>query len=436
MPFKNIQDFVDTATWENLGSGSYNAAFKSKQVMTVGQYTGPWVLKKPHKMNSEATSALNHVDRAIRKWNLHNPEYPAHKTTEGWWLVPYLGNTPASDQQISDKIIEIYQQTRHIITDACGRHNFLIYQNKVVCIDVDFSLRRGSIASDNWLDDASIFTFMDYLDEWSSVKPQTTSTIRALLYLEKYLAPAQIKNEYITPQIMKILHVLYTQNVWLNVGIVEILLKLPTLDMIRGAEHACINMELITQHFHQQLTDLTYVQQIKSQDFLVMLQLIVLHNADLIYSTGEHGYTLMDAIVHLEHHEALDYLINQGIDVHLLATPVIHGQTHLIHLAAQSGQTTLVQKLIALDNRLPHALDAANQTPLCKASLAGHHKMVALLAIHQHETQAHPKKVKPYDHWHTAFPHQLWSLFKPPNPMTEGQNTQNKPNAELRMLDL
>lgn len=334
---KNIQAFVKTATWENLGSGSYNHTYLSGEQMSTAYFTGQWVLKEPKQGLDDTENALNEVDRAVRKWNLHNPAYPAQKITESMWLIPYFGSKAASDQQISEKIIEIYQKTNNIITDACGHKNFLVYHDSVICIDVDFSFRRGSFASDAWLNGENLPDIIHYLNQCAHHKPHTTAMIRTLLYLDQDRSenPTQ-KNDPITK--------------------------------------ACL-----AKYMHMQLTDLKHILNINNLEFLTMTQFIKAHHHTLLNHINEAGYTLLHFAEALGYENACSYLLHAGVNPHVPTPKATPNQTHLIHHAASAGKLTVVQQMIAQDSSLIHALAAYQETPLLLAASQGHHDVVALL---------------------------------------------------------
>jgi|GEM_PF-2179130 len=338
MLYKTIQDAVDTATWKILGSGSYNQTFISTEYMSSDNFTGQWVLKKPMVDSDSSESALNTTDRAIRKWNLHNPEYPAHKTSNGWWVIPYFGNTPASDQQISEKVIAIYQKTNNILTDACGIKNFLIYQGRVICIDVDFSLRRGSFASDLWLDESRLSDITKYLDGWSQYKPKTTSVIRTLLYLDKYLLTNPIPRPALTKP-------------------------------------------CVAEYMHMLLTDLTHVVTITPHEFFVMVEFIILNQKKLLNCLSANGYSLLHIAECIEDDQVYAYLLKQGADPSIAIPSATPNQTHLIHIAASHGRIAVVNRLVTHDFALLNALTPFNESPLLLAASQGHHDLVDTLLI-------------------------------------------------------
>jgi ankyrin repeat protein len=341
MPYKTIQqslEATDSITWIKLGSGNYNQTDISTEHMSSDNFTGQWVLKKPMVSSDAAENALNSTDRAMRKWDLHNPEYPAHKTSDGGWVIPYFGNTPASDQQISEKLIEIYHNTGNIISDACGTRNFLIYQGRVICIDVDFSLRRGSFASDLWLDGSRLSDITKYLDSWSQFKPKTTSMIRTLLYLDKYI----LSNPIPRPALTK---------------------------------------PCVAEYMHMLLTDLTHLVTITPHEFFVMVEFIILNQKKLLNCLGANGYSLLHLAECIEDDQFYAYLLKHGANPSITIPSALPNQIHLIHIAASHGRIAVVNKLITHDFALLNALTPFNESPLLLAASQGHHALVDMLLI-------------------------------------------------------
>ena len=225
-PDHTLTSIVKSALWTPIGKGSYNEALISDRELTIYGRKGYWVGKTPHD-ESEMLSAST---RAVRKWNELNPEYPAYLSIFGM-IVPYLGKTPATDDQIAVKIVDIYRQTRNIILDAGGRNNFLVHEGKVICVDVDVALRRGSLVSDSFRTERDMIE--DYLVGCSRAgKPQTVSVIRTLLYLQKHLAPKDIKDEYINLQFIEKLHILRDAKLALTPQIMSGLLDIIRSDIV------------------------------------------------------------------------------------------------------------------------------------------------------------------------------------------------------------
>jgi hypothetical protein len=245
-PLMNIQDLqtiIDSTLWDSLGGGTYNRVSVSRTSITIEGYTGKWVLKKATNPNNYCSTS----SRSVRKWNSHNPKYPAFETQDGW-IAPYLGDTPASDEQISKKLIEIYQKTKNIIADACikkrGNYNFLDYQGDIICVDVDLSLRRGSFASDNFLDSA-IDKQMKFLHAHSAIMPKTVSVIKTLLYLDPFFSNDDTKHQYITANLMAKFHFFIKKQEPITTEIIDTLLEIESLNLLHEIDNKLITTAFV-----------------------------------------------------------------------------------------------------------------------------------------------------------------------------------------------
>lgn len=203
--------------WIDLSSGNYNHVSKSPYEISIKGYICHWVMKSAkNKKEGLSTPA-----RAVRKWEKINPEYPAYLIADDdenivAWIVPFLGNTPATDIDIAHKVLEIYVNTRNIVFDATSRNNFLLHNGKAVCVDIDLSLHfnRGSFESDEIMKEIEGLPeneFNLFLHNSSRIMPITTSWIKNLIFLEKCLAPNtwsdpnEIPNQFLIPETMGII---------------------------------------------------------------------------------------------------------------------------------------------------------------------------------------------------------------------------------------
>lgn len=198
----------ESTSWIPLkeGYGSYNTVFCSECELSIEGYTGFWVYKQPFAQSEQALAAMSTNTRAVKKCKLLNPGLPAYTFGSGW-IMPYLGDTPASDQQIAEKLMDIYRRTQNIIVDACGKKNFLVHRGEVICVDMDQALRRGSFASDAF-SKGGLLDDEQYNNYWNKYalqfgKPQTVAMIKTLLYLEHHLSAHEIRKEYITSGVLQ-----------------------------------------------------------------------------------------------------------------------------------------------------------------------------------------------------------------------------------------
>lgn len=113
------------------------------------------------------------------------------------WIMPYFIGRTATDAEISQKIIDIYQRTGRIILDAPVKQNFICTPyDEVICIDVGFAFqiysnprREPSFTSLNqWQNFKHQFNY-DFFHR-SQKNPffsQTVHTIKSLIFLQKHL---------------------------------------------------------------------------------------------------------------------------------------------------------------------------------------------------------------------------------------------------------
>jgi ankyrin repeat protein len=367
MPLEpNLDSIFKSTQWTPIGEGNFNSACISEKELTINGYTGKWVFKQP-----SCSSKYNNIDRAIRKWNLHNPDYSVFKFKDGW-LVPYFGKTPASDEQIAQKLVEIYQNTGEIIVDACGKNNFLFFQNKVICIDMDLSLRRGSFASEDYFKDSIPYdVHRDYLAYFSSKhqKPKTVSVTQTLLYLEQQL-PNYDKHQHITPRLIQWLHEFRLTEASLTQDILDTLLNVAQIDSAQEIkdvyfsvdfintlhqlkqEHGITKKQLITLAHEQLWNPAWWASAPNKDDTLEAVTAAIQANASCINKKGPRGYTLLHLAAMYPHFNLVRYLMDQGADLNLL-TPTTTAETAgiqypgmtAIEIALQSG--SYVVKLLA-----------------------------------------------------------------------------------------
>lgn len=201
-----------------IGLGAYNTTYRTTSI-TINGSDGLWVVKYPL-----GGSLLNQNKRAVRKWNkIHTkPEERAYLLTEGRWLAPYCGNEPAPDAAIQLAILDIYRKTGELVKDGCGKNNFLMFKGEAYCVDVGLiKKRRGSLCSKNpfiWPSDADQIKYLQKC--WPS-KPLTVSTIGYLEYLESCLSPEEIKDTYLTREMVSKLMLVW-EHIRVNAAIMDV----------------------------------------------------------------------------------------------------------------------------------------------------------------------------------------------------------------------
>lgn len=415
MTIEELQNIIDSTQWKFIGKGNFNIVSVSTENLTIEGYNGIWVLKTPQELHHLSTAA-----RAVRKWNELNPNYPALALKNGW-IAPYLGDNPASDEQIAKKLIEIYRRTRNIVGDAgTSGANFLVYQNEVICVDVDQAFRRASFDTEQFgaAHHAKYKVFLNRC--FKNGYTQTINVIETLFYLEKNLPTRDIQDIYITPSLIARLHAYRYQ---------QKIITLEILNTLLAIEHLAPENEIdITPLFVETLQPIpgplskqllvTVNKQLKRAQFrdfiqngnLEIVKILIKHNGALLYQLDKNGFcpihlavihgqieivrylltqdtymdrttgttansttsnmTALDLAIHYGHDTIADLLIEQGAKC--------KDSSYLI-FSAKNNSLDAVKLCVACDSQSIHARDHFNQTALLWAALNGHEDIVSYL---------------------------------------------------------
>jgi hypothetical protein len=226
---------------ELIGNGSYNKVFLTKFEITIDGFSARWIAKMPlsdeeharilqtnNSSSSSSSSSLifeklnekidnqsvNSPERAERKWAMINQDIPVHVFWDEagdalGWMTPYLGCEIPNDDLINSAVIDIYQRTGNIIVDACITSNFIKYQGKAICIDMDLAIHRESLSSSTYFNSTIASSIFDNFFACSQVYGnfKTQSTIKTLLYLEDKLATSKIDYHLINHWMVDKLHI-------------------------------------------------------------------------------------------------------------------------------------------------------------------------------------------------------------------------------------
>ena len=119
--------------WQRIGAGNYNRVFRSEDRKLV--------LKV--QLNASDTDS---PERSVRLWNLINshlqPPATIIESEHGLgWVCPFVEGERASDNDIPDALIDIYNKSGRIILDAVADNFVKTPDGKVVCIDIGMALR-------------------------------------------------------------------------------------------------------------------------------------------------------------------------------------------------------------------------------------------------------------------------------------------------------
>ena len=175
--------------WHFLGEGTFNRVYLSDE--------GNEVLKIQKIMNQ--TDA---PERSVRLWNALNPDLPPARlldTAQGIaWVCPFIAGEQASDRDMVEALVDIYNKTGRIVADATAPTNFIrTPDGQVVCIDVGMAMqleqrqekqfsqrvRRHSVTSlDSW---SSLKTDYDpFFKMRSEIYPETVKMVKALVLIK------------------------------------------------------------------------------------------------------------------------------------------------------------------------------------------------------------------------------------------------------------
>lgn len=315
-----------------------------------------------HAFTSEVLLTLNNAKRAVRKWNGLNPDYPALQIKNGW-IAPYLGanlgmnlssseemysfpSTPnvetlLNDETISYALVDIYRSSRTIIADAYVTTNFLLHDGRVRCIDVDYAFRRGSFDSDAFWNNAYEVDRLKKRWNLESKKGRQQSAVIAkiLKYLEECLSENEIKDEYITYDLIKKLQIFHDEDVMITSDIMDTLLKITQLGPKNEVKNKYITPKLVNdlQSLFESgvlVTKDLFLQLIKNQilsessievliilDALDDIKIICDQDKTLLNQTNQFGLTPLHIAVNNNAGQIVRYLINAQVDLNKKIAP-------------------------------------------------------------------------------------------------------------------
>lgn len=237
-----------------LPSGSYNSVclvhepIVIEDLDTLEAFEAFWVVKKPKKNVVVDYPMLNSPDRAVRKWRAINPDFPAYSYRSTIWTVPFLGLETANDEMIQECIIDIYRRTGNIIADAANIKNFVKFNNKAVCIDMDLALRRNSISSDAFFNIVvQDHVFEDFMrrEEEKGLLPLTIQTVKTLFFLESCLNADEYEYKNISPWVLQVISDFQARDIPITKLILDILIKLENEEDVLSLKNHLLQTEVL-----------------------------------------------------------------------------------------------------------------------------------------------------------------------------------------------
>lgn len=350
MTLDELQAILKASKWNLLGTGTYNKVYLSADPLTIEGYTSRWVLKIQREHQDEDMSTS---ERALRKWALLNPEFPAWRTHQGW-ISPYLGDVAASDEQVATKLIDIYRRTRQIIADACKVRNFLFHEGRVICVDVDLALRRGSRLTERFLSGATK-NLCGHWEYWAiHGMPKTTVVLRTLFYVQQHCSDHVIKDDYISASMFSKVRLFQQRHLALTVQILDILFEITAqnVDLLLSDEqilyfcnHQIIFSPGVNGSFH-------CVHWAAKYGLFQLLSLLLNREPTLLDLKDEHNQTPLIWACTRGHLQVVHLLISKGanleastqLDVLDSRYELEHGRTAL-DWAIQGGYAPIVDCL-------------------------------------------------------------------------------------------
>ena len=179
--------------WTELSSGLFN------QVYIDGKHQK--VLKTQRANLDEKEKVLDEPHRSKRIWDEINFEKWGKATLHSsGWVCPYIPGERASDQEMSECVIEIFNHTGRIVVDAPAKSTNIkkTPEGKSVCIDVGCAFQLEQRTTVVYKGGLTRRRSQDSLDTWAWMGPQfkgffqdraysypiTTNTIQALLFIK------------------------------------------------------------------------------------------------------------------------------------------------------------------------------------------------------------------------------------------------------------
>lgn len=172
-----------------LGSGTYNIAIEMDG--------------RVYKFSQSTEEQTDTPERSVRLWNEINGADQARLENSGW-SCPFAEGAQASDEEIADSLINIFNRTGRIVVDAISPENFIKTRgNEITCIDVGLALqltrneedalskrhakRRKSIVSTEAWDNFSYQNAFDRYFKSRKLSP-AVQIITSLLFISTYRA--------------------------------------------------------------------------------------------------------------------------------------------------------------------------------------------------------------------------------------------------------
>lgn len=172
--------------WIFLGEGSFNKVYKSKD--------GKEILK----IQKDLSDSTDTPERSVRLWNAINSHLSPPARLEGLgWVCPFIEGVQASDKEMADALIDIFNKTGRVVVDATARKNFIrTPAGETVCIDIGMALqferredkhfaeirRKSRVSLEAWKDLEDVYK--PFLTECAKKNPTTVNVVKALVFIK------------------------------------------------------------------------------------------------------------------------------------------------------------------------------------------------------------------------------------------------------------
>lgn len=312
-----------------------------------------------------ALNSFDEMSEPHRLYDIFSRVYPQYRVEiRGPWIkLPFFGSVTPSDATVAEEVIRIYQDTRIIIADAWIDGNFRELNGQAVCVDFEYGVWRGDVASEAYVEHVLMGTHR-YETMCKNTNSQTVAAVCTLLYLEKYLEPDEIKSEYITPRVIRALHAYRRKNRPISAALLErlALSSEPLFELLLE--------EALSQQLHAAIIadDINKVRQLINRGADV--------NAPLS-PYGESDFTGTPIALCLK--KSKDKISILLFSAGAKLPKAENGQNHYIHVAAKYGFFDDVKKLYEADHATLDVEDSMKQTPLLWAASRGRKDVVDYL---------------------------------------------------------
>ena len=382
----DVLAIVRISAWNFISEDEENKIFLSKVPLIIGLQKQRW-LKIERKKSDDI---LNISTRVVSKWNIINPSNKAIELNNDICLLPYLGDIPAYDDITAQEVLRIYTETRNLIINACEPDTFILHSGKAVCVRVNYARCMDLIDKPiEALRDARRIN--DRLSFWSEhptrSKPLTASLIRQLDYIEEFLLPHQIKNEYLTSNILINIGSFLNFRMRLTVNLMNIIVDIPDeilkklickLDILQHKSRLNISLEAtkalerihVLFNFKIHLSD-DLLDRFMSMPEDMFRRLVYKLNylKDNVEGNvaNDEIYSLLDLLEYDVYDDIPDHFLDDFLEL-----PRMSASLHeIMHLAAYLCLLPVIKTLVAYNSSLLDVKDPiSNKTPLMVAILS------------------------------------------------------------------